>query len=195
MCGDYNINLLLINENNHCNSFFECSLSSRYLPFITLPSRLSDNSTLIDNIIYNKQRHLIFAGILENQISDHQAILNNTTHRPPPCKSKYITLYNNTIVNSDASKEKFRTYINSLNLYATLDTNIDSDPNINYEIKESAITNAMDIHLVEKVVKFNSRKHKKEPWMTYGILNSINHKNKLYTRLKKAKINSPEYDI
>ena len=110
-----------------------------------------------DNIIYNKQRHLIFAGILENQISDHQAILINTTHRPPPCKSKYITLYSN----SDASKEKFRTYINSLNLYAILDTNIDSDPSINYEIIESAITNAMDIHLAEKVVKFNSRKHKK----------------------------------
>ena len=190
MCGDYNINLLLINENNHCSSFFECILRSGYLPSITLPTRLSDNSTLIDNIIYNKQRHLIFAGILENQISDHQAILINTTHRPPPCKSKYITLYNN----SDASKEKFRTYINSLNLYATLDTNIDSDPNINYEIIESAITNAMDIHLADKVVKFNSRKQKTH-WMTYAILNSINHKNKLYKRLKKARSNSPEYDI
>ena len=115
----------------------------------------------------------------------------NTTHRPPPCKSKYITLY----INKYASKEKFRTYINSLNLYATLDTNIDSDPNLNYEIIESAITNAMDIHLAEKVVKFNCRKHKKEPWMTYGILNSINQKNKLYKRLKKARSNSPEYDI
>ena len=103
------------------------------------------------------RRHLIFAGILENQISDHQAIVINTIPRPPQCKSKYITLYNN----SDASKEKFRTYINSLNRYATVDTNIDSDPNINYEIIESEITNAIDIHLVQKVVKFNSRKHKK----------------------------------
>ena len=115
VCGDYNINILLINENIHCSSFFECILSSGYLPSITLPTRLSDNSTLIDNIIYNKQRHLIFAGILENQISDHQPIVINTTHRPPPCKSKYITLYNN----SDASNEKFSTYINSLNLYET----------------------------------------------------------------------------
>ena len=31
--------------------------------------------------------------------------------------------------------------------------------------------------------------------MTYGILNSINHKNKLYKQLKKARSNSPEYDI
>ena len=92
VCGDYNINLLLINENIPCSSIFECILSSRYLPSITLPTRLSDNSTLIDNIIYNKQRHLIFAGILENQISDHQAIVINITYRPSPCKSKYIIL-------------------------------------------------------------------------------------------------------
>ena len=71
-------------------------------------------------------------------------------------------------------------YINSLNLYASLDTNIDSDPNINYEIIESAITNGMDIHLAEKVVKFNCRKHKKEPWMTYGVLNPINQKKTSY---------------
>ena len=33
----------------------------------------------------------------------------------------------------------------------------------------------------------------KEPWrMAYGILNSINHKNKLYNRLKKARSNTPE---
>ena len=31
--------------------------------------------------------------------------------------------------------------------------------------------------------------------MTYGILNSINQKNRLYKRLKKARSNSPEYDI
>ena len=41
------------------NVFF----GSAYSPSITLPTRLSDNSTLIDNIIYNKQRHFIFAGI------------------------------------------------------------------------------------------------------------------------------------
>ena len=191
MCGDYNINLLLINENINCSRFFECILGSGYLPSITLPTRLSDNSTLIDNIIYNKQRNCIFAGILENQISDHQAILINTVHRPPPSKSRYVTIYNN----SDASKDNFRMHIHSLNHYATLDNNLYSDPNRNYEIIVNAITNSMNIYLTIKVVKFNKKKHKKEPWITYGILNSVNHKNKLYKRLKKTKSHSPEYDL
>ena len=59
VCGDYNINLLLINENINCSRFFECMLGFGYLPFITLPTRLSDNSTLIHNIIYNTQINLI----------------------------------------------------------------------------------------------------------------------------------------
>ena len=33
--------------------------------YIPLHMRLSDNSTLIDNITYNKQINLIFTGILE----------------------------------------------------------------------------------------------------------------------------------
>ena len=143
---------------------------------ITLPTRLSDKSTPIDNIIYNKQRNFIFAGILGNQISDHQSILINTVHRPPPNKSKYITIYNN----SDASKDNFRMHIHSLNHYATLDNHLYSDPNINYEIIENAITNSMNIYLTKKVVKFNKKIHKKEPWISYGILNAVNHKNKLY---------------
>ena len=146
VCGDYNINLLLINKNINCSGFFECILGSGYIPSIILPTRLSDNSSLIDNIIYNKQRNLIFAIILENHISDHQTILINTVYRPPPRKSKYITIYNN----SDASKENLRMHINSLNLYATLDIPLYSDLHRNYEIIESAITNSINIHLTKK---------------------------------------------
>ena len=147
MCGDYNINLLLINDNINCSRFFECILATGYLASITLPTRLSDNSTLIDNIIYNKQIYLIFAGILENQISDHQAILINTVHRHPPRKSYYITIYNTC----DASKYNFRMHINSLNLYATLDNHLYSDPNINDKIIQSAMTNSRNIHLTKKL--------------------------------------------
>ena len=30
----------------------------------------------------------------------------------------------------------------------------------------------MNVHLEKKVMKFNKKKHKRDPWMTYGILNS-----------------------
>ena len=45
MCGDYTVGLLKLNEH-----YFDNILSAGYIPKITLPTRLSDNSTLIDNI-------------------------------------------------------------------------------------------------------------------------------------------------
>ena len=54
ICGDININLLKINENNHYNTFYENITSRGFMPQITLPTRLSDTcDTLIDNIFTN----------------------------------------------------------------------------------------------------------------------------------------------
>ena len=38
-----------------------------------------------------------------------------------------------------------------------------------------------------------TKKHKKTPWITNGILRSINSRNKLYKKLKKTKIDSLSY--
>ena len=43
-------------------------------------------------------------------------------------------------------------------------------------------------------VKFNRRKHKRDPWITFGILRTVNKKNNLYKTLKQTKMNSAIYD-
>jgi len=189
ICGDFNINLLQINNNAHNANFLECILSAGFLPAITLPSRLSQNSTLIDNIFFNQQEKINFSGILDNDISDHQAIFININIKYHKHKTKYITIYNN----NDIAKENFRQHIQSQNLYAKLDKNFDADPNANYEIIESAIIHSMNMHMEKREVKFNRKKHKQDPWITFEILRSINTKNKLYKKLKKTNTESPYY--
>ena len=61
-----------------------------------------------------------------------------------------------------------------------------ANPNKNYLILQTAITDSMNTHLTKKVIKFNRKKHKRDPWMTYGILNSVNRKNLLYKKLRKS---------
>ena len=49
---------------------------------------------------------------------------------------------------------------------------------------EAAITESMNAHLEKKIVRFNRKKHKKDPWMTYyGILKSVNHKKINYIKI------------
>ena len=53
-CGDFNINLLLLDAKQHYNNFYDCVTEKRFFPLITLPTRIQNESyTLIDNIFTN----------------------------------------------------------------------------------------------------------------------------------------------
>ena len=93
--------------------------------------------------------------------------------------------------NSDQSKINFKNDFESKSVYDRLNHELDANPDENYSILETAISDSMNAHLEKKIVKFNRRKHKKDPWITYGILNSVNHKNRLYKRLMKINRDTP----
>ena len=59
----------------------------------------------------------------------------------------------------------------------------------------SIIEKNKDKFLPCKNIKFNSRKHKKNSWISYGILKSIKFRNELYKKIKKSDPNTNEYDI
>ena len=160
-CGDFNINLLSITANEHHSSYLEGILSSGFLPTITLPTRLSKNSTLIDNIFMNKQEILNFAGILNNEISDHQIVAVDMDLVKPPNKTYYITVFSN----SNETKQNFKNDLESKNIYNILNKEPNANPNENYSILETAIIDSMNAHLTKKEVKFNRRKHKRDPWI------------------------------
>ncbi len=45
------------------------------------------------------------------------------------------------------------------------------------------------------MVKFNKSKHKISPWITKGIIRSIQYRDNLYKTHKMTASNSPEFDI
>ena len=59
---------------------------------------------------------------------------------------------------------------------------VSNDPNNNYNVFLDAITKSMNACLQRKVVKFNKKRHKKFPWITFDILKSVNRKHFLYKR-------------
>ena len=69
----------------------------------------------------------------------------------------------------------------------------DTDPNENYEVLERTLKEVHNECFPERIVRFNDKKHKKTPWITTGILNSINRRNKLYRVLKQTKTDAISY--
>ena len=59
------------------------------------------------------------------------------------------------------------------------------DPNVYYNILEKMFTKLYEQHFSLKTVRYNKYKHKKENWITTGILNSIKYRDKLYRKLLK----------
>ena len=84
---------------------------------------------------------------------------------------------------SQTSIKNFVDELDSMKIYDKLNQNINESPEDNYNRFANLVNSAREKHLPTKMVKYNKKKHKKSCWMTYGILESINNKNKLYKRL------------
>ena len=89
---------------------------------------------------------------------------------------KYITIERN----DEISVKKFIDELKLLNIDAKITESTNNNPKENYNLFSMLIKYAKDKHLPPKNIKYNLKKHKKSKWITNGLLNSINTKDKLY---------------
>ena len=74
IAGDFNIDLLKINNNATLGNYFNSVVAQSFFPLITLPTRFSDhNCTLIDIFLCKLNRSYLpsTSGSLASRISDH----------------------------------------------------------------------------------------------------------------------------
>ena len=71
---------------------------------------------------------------------------------------------------------------------------LSSDPNLNYDILPDHITKMKDKHLPSKFEKFKKHKHKKNKWISFGIIRSIKTRCALYIKLKQYNQQSAEHN-
>ena len=193
--GDFNINLLKIYERELFSEFLDTLVTHSFIPKITFPTRLTQTAgTLIDNMFCKLTLQItdIKPGIFIKQFSDHQPyfIVTNilTTRVPQP---KYITIREQ----DDHCLAKVNTELINSNIMTKMDLDLRSDPNSNYKLLESEIINANSQFMAIKVVKFKKYKHKRNNWITHGIIKSIKYRDNLYKQVKMTNANSSQYDV
>ena len=195
LAGDYNLNLLKINENAACSNFFDMMTSHSLFPQITFPTRLSHTSaTLIDNIFckFDATTKEIKSGILLNNLSDHLPyfiLLDIIAFKTPTLKFIKIYPQHNLALRNIISD------IHASDLHTDIDHNPTSDPNVTYKKILDVLEKAKHKHMSGKLVKYNKYKHKKSTWLTNGLLKSIRFRDKLYKQMKCILPTSVEYEI
>nr|XP_047144679.1 uncharacterized protein LOC124818178 [Hydra vulgaris] len=182
---DFNVDLLLANSDNSVSEFLDTIALNNFLPFISLPTRITNHSkTLIDNIFSNATSTNIFAGNFTSTISDHlpQFLIHPLYRTKINSRKSCIFRRNLKQINcvelcSDFSKIS---WINVINVN-------EGKTNKSFEEFFSSFNSLLDKHAPLKKVSNRCLSRGLKPWITRGILTSIKMRNKIFKKFLKAK--------
>lgn len=178
--GDYNLNLLNYDVDPKVKDFVDLMNSFGLFSLITKPTRISQNTaTLIDNIFTNCIHNDFDAGVLCSDISDHLPIFCVNKGNFVDDRSNDQATFKRLITD-----ERILTFQQKLLLIDWQAMYLLDNPNESYEYFIRVFTNLYN-QCFPCVKKINKKKIKK-PWITFGLLNSINRKHNLYSKYVKT---------
>ena len=172
LAGDFNYDMLKEFEDRNVQNF--CNLLSSYgfTGVISKPTRVTrDHSSLIDNIFINEDSFFQTSGIVIEDLSDHFPVFVNLKFKQGT-ETKNLPKQ----VFDMRKVPELNEYIqNELNDYQSI-----TDANKACEVLVNTFTRG--INMFSKNIKPSRRKTPIKPWISPGILCSINRKNKLYKK-------------
>ena len=195
MVGDFNINLLQIQEREKFGDFFDLMCVNGFLPKITFPTRFAQKScSLIDQIFCRfPESYINFSSaIIMSMISDHNPcivsinLLKAKSHNPKFLKMRKF---------NENALQRYREELMHSEIINQIENDLSTDPNTTFDILNQALIAAKDKHFPERGVRFNRYKHKLNKWITAGILKSIKYCDNLYKNLQLLSPESAQYQM
>jgi len=172
--GDFNINLLDIDNHVLSSEFIETMYSAALFPLITKPTRIKGTgATLIDNIFCNDLSNKHMNGILFTDITDHFPVFCINDKFKIKTVSKFIKSRNI----SEISIKAFGNDLLSTSWAHITENNNGPEA---FRLFYDEFRNKYDKHFPERLKKIGYKN--KKPWLTQGLKTAIKMKNKLYVR-------------
>ena len=187
LTGDFNMNLLQLENNSDIENYFDELTNHNFTPLITTPTRITTKTkSLIDNIFFNEFCSDIISGNFTVGISDHMpqfALIPNNTYKktisnaiPKPKYARKYKTINVDALSQDLDKIDWSTAnLQNAHLYGSNFLHV--------------FNQALDIHAPMTEIKPSKRDAKRnaKPWITKDILKLIKTKDKIYKKFIKQK--------
>ena len=175
--GDFNIDLLKYQIHSDTETYLETLLEYSLLPIVTLPTRISHNSTtIIDHISTSFLDNNYDVGIIISDLSDHFPVFYTRSMHDnildPPELSTIRRINDNT-------KEIFNNLLQNYDWTHVLNN---FNPASSFDDFFQVIDFCYNQAFPEMVVRPAKRNKPNSPWMTKGILKSRNVKLKLLSK-------------
>ena len=181
LCGDFNIDLLKIDDINSHKKFYELLCSYGLLPQIFYPTReCGESSTIIDNIFTNNLSSTILSGNIHTDISDHYSQFVFVKRD----KIDYKTM---SIYSRDYSKfcvDSFRDDVSIQNFNVEFD-----DVNHQFNDFYFKLAGCVERHAPIKKLSTKEVKLRHKPWISNELIKMIKIRNKLHRRKKRQSNN------
>ena len=173
---DHNLDLLKSHLNSTTNDFLEINLDRELLPCISKPTRITNKSaSLIDNILISRGLQRDFDSfIITEDLSDHFACLSMIKDQNKSIKGPKF------IKTRKLDDPKINDIIKKLQELDWTDILSPLDTNDGFEIFHSTLLSTIDRVAPEIEVNIRKNQTAKDPWITKGILTSIQRQKKLY---------------
>ena len=183
--GDFNINLIRYNDHGLTNDFLNSILSHSFLPLITLPSRITENSAnLLDNIFTNKAMDSYQGGLIYSSISDHLPVFYLNIVKKKELPLTQLTKRNMSKNNIDLFKQKL-----SSNDWSSIQD--DFQPENAFKKFSTELENNFETCFPFVNVKQNRRYIPINNWMNRDLLILRKTKDKLFKcKMKKRTVDA-----
>ena len=183
LLGDFDIDLLKVDDDNKIDEFYNLISSNFLIPHITLPTRITATSrTLIDNIYSNNQNFAnAISGNLTASISDH---LPQFIVVP---KDETITSKKQNVFKCEINFDKeslIADFINT-NWDAVLSIN-QCNPNVSFDNLNNKVEEIVNKHLPLKKLSKKELRIQAKPWITRGIRSSMKRRDRLLNKIAKT---------
>ena len=178
LAGDMNINIINF-DNAHVLKYLTLMMSHRFLPHITLPTRIATHrptATCIDHIFVKqpvKDTSLdLISGILYCDLSDHLPCFVSM------CVGSNVKDIHNRPMTRLFGERQCQSFVNSMAVY---DWDVlYNDSNDFYATFITAVKEIFDASF--PYVRVSRKRFKDKPWITKGLKTSVKHSHVLYKR-------------
>ena len=174
--GDFNIDGLKINADKHTSYFYECMMANMFIPSITLPTRITENTmTLIDNVFIKMNKKTMSSVVSGNIFSDITDHLPNFTVLHDVCVKDRLNCRPMIRLFGEKNIGKFTREFSDLDwsqYYQSV--HVDEMLNLFYTRYSCSFENNFPL------TRLSRKRSKDKVWITAGLRKCIRHKADLY---------------
>ena len=176
--GDYNINLHNTQDTPSQN-YEELIIAEGFFPSISIATHEKPmcQKSCIDNILCNSLEDLIITGSIPNNISHHHPVFTISSIKNPHqnIDDKVTIYYEYSQENMKKLNEELKNKLETTDLTSS------------FEIFDRTFDECLDKTCKLAKPKTSKRNRISNPWITLGIINSIDKKDRLYKIWKKSR--------